>query len=124
PVSKWEPSMKEQELRTLVTSVKSGGMTRRDFMHRMLAAGLSVPMAGTMLAYAGVASAAEDFVYKPTKPGGGGTLRLLQWQAATQLNPHFATGSGDQHAVNVFYEPLASWDMNGRLTPILAAELP
>lgn len=116
--------MEERQLRALVQGVKTGHVSRRDFIQKMLAVGLSVPMAGTILSHAGAALAQEEFVYKPQKAGGGGTLRLLQWQAATQLNPHFATGSGDQHAVNVFYEPLASWDMNGRLTAILAAELP
>ena len=30
-------------------------------------------------------------VYKPTKAGGGGPLKVLRWQAPTLLNPHFAS---------------------------------
>lgn len=116
--------MDEQELRALVSGVKAGNVSRRQFIRRMLAVGVTLPMAGTILSHAGVAMAASPFEYAPTQAGGGGTLRLLQWQAPTQLNPHFATGTGDQHAVNIFYEPLASWDMDGNLAPVLAEELP
>lgn len=116
--------MNERELRALVSTVKAGGLSRREFIQRMVAVGVTLPMAGAILSHAGVASAQNAFEYKPTQAGGGGTLRLLQWQAPTQLNPHFATGTGDQHAVNIFYEPLASWDMDGNLAPVLADELP
>ena len=32
----------------------------------------------------------------PTKRGGGGPLKVLWWQGATLLNPHFAIGTKDQ----------------------------
>jgi len=51
-------------------------------------------------------------------------LKLLWWQGPTLLNPHFATGTKDQTASRIFYEPLASWDVDGHLNPILAAEIP
>ena len=62
--------------------------------------------------------------YKPTKAGGGGTLKLLWWQGPTLLNPHFAVGTKDQDGSRIFYEPLAGWDPDGNLVPILAAEIP
>ena len=62
--------------------------------------------------------------YKPTKRRGGGPLKLLWWQGPTLLNPHFATGTKDQDGSRIFYEPLASWDLDGHLNPILAAEIP
>jgi peptide/nickel transport system substrate-binding protein len=62
--------------------------------------------------------------YKPTKAGGGGTLKLLWWQGPTLLNPHFAVGTKDQDGSRLFYEPLAGWDSHGELQPMLAAELP
>jgi peptide/nickel transport system substrate-binding protein len=71
-----------------------------------------------------VAVAAEKPLYKPTRRGGGGTLKVLWWQAPTLLNPHFATGTKDQDASRVFYEPLAGWDADGDLAPVLAAEIP
>src|SRR5215470_15872367 len=50
------------------------------------------------------------------------TLRLLLWQAPTTLNPHFADGIKDQEASRIAYEPLASFDRDGKMVPFLAAE--
>ena len=63
-------------------------------------------------------------VYKPTKRGGGGALKVLWWQGPTLLNPHFAVGTKDQDGSRMFYEPLAGWDADGNLVPVLAAEIP
>jgi len=116
--------MDEQDLRKMIGKVKSGRMSRRRFVQAMLGAGLTVPMAGTLLMHAGVANAESKFTYKPTKRGGGGALKLLMWQAPTLLNPHFATGTKDQYAARVFHEPLASWDAEGNLVLDLATEIP
>src|SRR5215213_10747752 len=116
--------MKERELRALIADVKTGGLSRRAFVQRMIAVGLSAPMAGMMLSQSGVAMAATAPPYKPTKAGGGGVLKLMYWQAVTLLNPHFAVGTKDQEGSRVFYEPLAGWDNDGNLVPILAAEVP
>ncbi|WP_035659679.1 peptide ABC transporter substrate-binding protein, partial [Bradyrhizobium sp. STM 3809] len=116
--------MNERDLRNQIADVKAGRLSRRDFVQRMIAVGLSAPMAGAMLAHSGVAFAAEAMEYKPTKAGGGGPLKLLFWQAPTLLNPHFANGTKDQEACRLFYEPLAGWDADGNLVPILAAEIP
>jgi len=116
--------MQEQELRELIADVKNGSMSRRDFVRRMLALGLTAPMAAEMLAHSGVARAESDFVYAPTRRGGGGALKVLWWQGATLLNPHFAVGTKDQDGSRIFYEPLASWDGEGGLVANLAAEIP
>jgi peptide/nickel transport system substrate-binding protein len=116
--------MQEQELRDLIADVKSDRLSRRGFVQSMIAVGLSAPMAGMVLAQSGVAMAATEFPYKPTKAGGGGLLRLLYWQAVTLLNPHFAVGTKDQEGSRIFYEPLAGWDNDGNLVPVLAAEIP
>ena len=116
--------MKEHELRALIDNVKDGKLTRRSFVNRMLVLGLTAPMASQMLDFCGVARADTKFNYKPTKRGGGGALRLLWWQAPTLLNPHFATGTKDQDASRIFYEPLAGWDSDGNLGAALAAEIP
>jgi peptide/nickel transport system substrate-binding protein len=116
--------MDEQALRGLISEVKDGKLSRRAFVQRMIAVGLTAPMAAQMLAYSGVAMADTKFVYKPTKRGGGGALKLLWWQGATLLNPHFAVGTKDQEGSRIFYEPLAAWDPDGNLVPILAAEIP
>ncbi len=92
----------------------------------MIALGLTAPMAGQMLAFSGVPAAATEskFQYKPTKRGGGGALKVLWWQGPTLLNPHFATGTKEQDASRIFHEPLARWDPDGDLLPVLAAEIP
>ena len=107
--------MEERELRDLIADVKTGQLSRRAFVQRMIAAGLSAPMAGMMLSQSGVAMAATALPYKPTKAGGGGVLKLMYWQAVTLLNPHFAVGTKDQEGSRIFYEPLAGWDGDGNL---------
>jgi peptide/nickel transport system substrate-binding protein len=116
--------MQERELRDLIADVKTGRLSRRAFVQRMLAVGLTAPMAGMMLSHSGVAMAETAIPYKPTKAGGGGPLKLLFWQAVTLLNPHFAVGTKDQEGSRIFYEPLAGWDSEGNLVPFLAAEIP
>ena len=116
--------MDEKDLRNLIDDVKAGRLTRRAFVQTMIGLGLTAPMAGQMLTSAGVAHAQSKLAYKPAKRGGGGALKTLWWQGPTLLNPHFATGTKDQDGSRIFYEPLASWDPDGQLTPTLAAEIP
>ena len=116
--------MEERALRSMIAEVKTGRMSRRYFVQAMVGLGLTAPMAAQMLAAAGVAQAQSKMAYKPTKRGGGGALKTLWWQGATLLNPHFAVGTKDQDGSRIFYEPLASWDPDGNLSPILAAEIP
>jgi len=116
--------MDEQALRGLIADVKRGKLSRRAFINRMIAGGLTAPFAAQMLTYSGVARAQTRPDYKPTKRGGGGPLKILWWQGATLLNPHFAVGTKDQDGSRIFYEPLASWDPEGFMYPVLAAEVP
>lgn len=113
----------ESRIRSCIGEVKSGRMSRRAFVRAMVAAGLTVPMAGTILMNAGVASAATRD-YKPRKRGGGGMLKILMWQGPTLLNPHFAIGTKDVYGARLFYQALAEFDSDGNLIPILAADLP
>src|ERR1700722_14796299 len=114
----------ERRLRQQIEEVRTGERSRRTFLREMMALGLSAPFVAQMLAHSGVAMAASDFKYTPTKAGSGGTLKLLWWQGPTLLNPHFAVGTKDQDGSRIFSEPLASWDPDGNLLPILAAEIP
>ena len=116
--------MDERDLRTMIDEVKRGRLSRRRFVQTMVGLGLTAPLAAQMLASAGVAQAQSKLTYKPTKRGGGGALKVLWWQGATLLNPHFATGTKDQDGSRIFYEPLASWDPDGNLSPVLASEIP
>jgi len=113
--------MNERELRELVSAVKARRVSRRAFVHKMVGLGLTAPFATQLLAHAGLAQTASQSEYKPTKSGGGGALKLLFWQAATLLNPHFSVGTKDQEGARIFYEPLAAWDPDGNLVPVLAA---
>ncbi len=116
--------MDERDVRGLIDCVRRGALSRRSFVRRLAAVGLTAPMATQLLAVSGVAMAQSRPVYKPTKRGGGGLLKVLWWQGPTLLNPHFATGTKDQDGSRVFYEPLASWDRDGNLRPVLAASIP
>lgn len=116
--------MDEHKLRELVAGVKDGAVSRRAFIQRLAAVGIAAPIASQILAWNDVAMAQASLQYKPTKAGGGGPLKILLWQAPTLLNPHFASGTKDQIAGRIFFEPLAGWDKEGNLTPQLAAEVP
>src|SRR5260221_1722561 len=116
--------MNEGRLRPLIGQVKAGKVSRRAFLRRMAAVGLTAPLANQLLAYSGVAMAQSRPTYKPTKRGGGGQLKVLWWQAPTLLNPHFAVGTKDQDGSRLFYEPLAGWDQDGNLRPCLAQSIP
>jgi peptide/nickel transport system substrate-binding protein len=59
----------------------------------------------------------------PTR-GQGGTLTLLYFQAPTVVNPHLSPGTKDLSASRITYEPLASFGKDGKLVPILAADVP
>ncbi len=114
----------EATLRTWLAQVQSGQLPRRAFVQRLAGFGIAAPLAGLMLLDAGVAQAQPADSFKPTQRGGGGTLRLLEWQGPTLLNPHFATGLKDNTGARIFYEPLAEFDADGNLSPVLAAEVP
>ena len=59
----------------------------------------------------------------PTR-GQGGTLTLLYFQAPTIVNPHLSVGDKDLAASRITYEPLANFDKDGNMIPLLAAEIP
>src|SRR5680860_135242 len=54
----------------------------------------------------------------------GEVLRLYFWQAPTTLNPHLSAGTKDYNAARITYEPLATFDYDGVMVPVLAAEVP
>ncbi len=56
--------------------------------------------------------------------GVGDTLRFLNPEAPTILNPHLTTAIKDREPSRIVYEPLATFDKNGKLVPFLAAEIP
>src|SRR5258708_7832690 len=68
--------MDHRELQGMIDRVKQGRLSRRGFVLRMAAVGLTAPMATQLLAIGGVAMAQPASTYKPTKRGGGGILKL------------------------------------------------
>ncbi|AOO82745.1 peptide ABC transporter substrate-binding protein [Bosea vaviloviae] len=116
--------MNSKHIQGMVQNLKEGRLSRRTFIQKMAAFGIGAPIASQILAWNNVAMANATLEYKPSKAGGGGPLKLLLWQAPTLLNPHFASGTKDQIASRIFYEPLAGWDKEGNLIPQLAAAVP
>src|SRR5689334_18835823 len=89
---------------------------RRRVLQALAAAGLAPALAPSR--------AQPAFAYRGTRRGGGGALRALLWQGPTLLNPHFANGLKDAEGSRPFLEPLAYFDADGNLVPVLAAEIP
>jgi len=118
----------EQDLRRRLQRVVEGQASRRQFMRTMLGLGLSAPFVAHLIATytpaAAQAARVAPSAFTPTTRGGGGRLRLLWWQAPTILNVHLSTGTKDSDAARVVHEPLAGFNRNGELMPILAAEIP
>jgi peptide/nickel transport system substrate-binding protein len=115
----------EYALRDMIAAVEAGRLSRRRFVQTLVQLGLTAPLATQMLGSAGIARAQT----RPQAPGagrrgGGGLLRVLWWQAPTLLNPHFGVGTKDTDGSRIFYEPLAAFDPEGNLVPILAADIP
>ncbi|HLZ31957.1 MAG TPA: peptide ABC transporter substrate-binding protein [Chloroflexota bacterium] len=113
-------------------------LTRRDVFKRAALAGLSVPSLVALAAACGpqappapatvdVAPTAGPTVAPAAaaaRRGGGGTVRLLWWQAPTNLNSHLSLATKDVGAIRIYAEPLADFDANLQLVPVLAAEIP
>jgi peptide/nickel transport system substrate-binding protein len=128
----------------LSSALARGRLSRRQFVRRAAALGLSASAIAAALAACGGATAppspapvggtAQTAGASPAqatspavgggKRGGGGTLKLLQWQAPTILNYHFGTGGKDNLASRIFYEPLITADAEGTFVPVLAADVP
>ncbi len=51
-------------------------------------------------------------------------LKMLYWQAPTILNPHLSTGFKDSEASRITLEPLATFNPDSQLIPILAQSIP
>src|SRR5262244_2118994 len=104
--------LEEHELRTWVRQVATGQASRRDFIHAMLGLGLAGPLIAEMLATPLPTRAQEtrdvQQTFTPTRRGGGGTVRLLYWQAPVILPPHFPARTKDPEASRVVYAPLFS----------------
>lgn len=75
--------------------------------------------------------AAEDETTEPTEGSGangergaGDTLHILNWQAPTNLNPHFSQGYHNSAPAQIVLEPLLVINAAGDMLPILIDEVP
>jgi peptide/nickel transport system substrate-binding protein len=116
--------MDERGLRERIGAVAAGRLGRRAFVRELVTLGLTAPAAIGLLRSAGLAQAQPRPASAPARRGGGGDLRVLWWQGPTILNPHLSIGVKDGDGSRIFYEPLVSFDPEGNLVPVLAAEVP
>lgn len=56
--------------------------------------------------------------------GGDGHLNIIYWQAVSIMNPYLSGGVKDVEASSMVLEPLASYDENGNMVPVLAEAIP
>ena len=56
--------------------------------------------------------------------GADGHLNILYWQASSTLNPYLSGGTKDIEAASMVIEPLAHYDENGNMVPMLVDEIP
>jgi len=56
--------------------------------------------------------------------GSDGQLNILYWQAASTMNPYLSGGTKDIEAASLVVEPLAHYDENGDMVPVLVTEIP
>ena len=56
--------------------------------------------------------------------GRDGHLNILYWQASSTVNPYLSGGTKDIEAASLVIEPLAHYDENGNMVPVLVDEIP
>ena len=119
--------LEEDDVRRWIWAVAAGRASRRQFVRTMLGFGLSGPLIAQLLVPQTPGAAGGQPTpspYTPIRRGGGGTLRLLWWQAPTILNAHLSSGTKDVDAARIVYEPLAGFNRDGGFVPILAQDIP
>ncbi|HEV2281308.1 MAG TPA: peptide ABC transporter substrate-binding protein [bacterium] len=112
--------MADHDIAQLLHELKTGRLSRRQVVARMMEAGFGITAIWAVLdrATALPAQAAAG------GRGSQGTVKLLYWQAPTIVNPHLAQGTKDFHASRAVLEPLLTVTTGGVFSPVLAAEIP
>ncbi|HEV2527014.1 MAG TPA: peptide ABC transporter substrate-binding protein [Thermomicrobiales bacterium] len=120
----------------LVDQLNRGLISRREFLARGASLGVGAVMLGWFIRHAQTTSAHAPHpqdVNTSGPPMAGidaktrgqdGELKVLLWQAVTQLNAHLASGTKDYIAADVINEPLMRFLPDGSIWANLLAEVP
>jgi peptide/nickel transport system substrate-binding protein len=125
-------------LRTIYDDLRSGRITRREFLERATALGVVAPVALYLLqTHAAVAAQEASPVASPVASGGapdsgtegqqrgaGGELKILQWQAPSTLSVHISGSFKEMLAAALVTEPLLNFLPDGTAIPNLVKEIP
>ena len=76
----------------------------------------------TLIAAVAATAMASSTVH--AERGGDGHLNILYWQAASTVNPYLSGGTKDIEAASLVIEPLAHYDEDGNMVPMLVDEIP
>jgi peptide/nickel transport system substrate-binding protein len=124
----------------LYSQLRAGEISRRQFIERSVGLGMGVGMA--LVAADAVAQSASPGASPEASPaaagegvipaantenqtrGEGGELRILQWQAPSQINGPVATGDKDNLAAGPVQESLMVRLADGSLAPQLVTQVP
>jgi peptide/nickel transport system substrate-binding protein len=130
-------SVEQGRFWSLYEGLKSGRLSRRDFIQRATALGVGLPITTFILnsvkidgAFAAPAAQETIGSTRPTDGtegqtrGAGGELKILQWQAATHASLHTSQGTKDSLAASLVTEPLLSYAQDATLLPTLVKEVP
>lgn len=133
-------SFPQKPFSTLYSQLKKGDITRRQFIERSVGLGMTTGIA--LMAADAAAQDASPESSPAASPvatgegvipsvntenqtrGEGGELKILQWQAPSQLNGLVATGDKDQLASGPVQESLMVRLADGRLAPQLVTQVP
>ena len=134
------PDQHPGPLSHLHADLRAGRISRRQFLNAALALGVGLPVAtfivnatspaGALAQDAATPEAGGPISTRPTAGtdgqtrGAGGELKVLEWQAPSNLSVHAASGGADISAASLVTEPLLSYAPDGTLLPALASEVP
>lgn len=116
----------------LFPAAQTGQISRRVFVLRATAMGMAAPVLVYALQSGLPQAAAQDATpaaapHEGTaaqKRGGGGELKLMQWQAPTHMGTHSAQGGKDNLAATLVLEPLMHYSPAGTLIANLVKDVP
>ena len=125
---------------TLVDQLDRGEISRREFLARGASLGVGLTMLSWFVRHVQTTSAyaphPQDATATPgaTAPPAAGTegktrgqdgeLKVLLWQAVTQLSSHVSSGTKDFIAADIVTEPLMRYLPDGTIIPNLVTEVP